>query len=134
MEYNNYYIDGYGCEMGYQLADITGDGKDELIVSVYCIGNLVCETLQETYIYSLNKKWKRLDEILAISSGGCEIYIPEMPNNCGVYAVDGGIRLDVGSEKYMTEIVFKTAYLRYQEGKWTVDSVNEHEGFVNTAQ
>ncbi len=127
IEYEGAYIDGYGYEMGYELADITGDGENDLIVSVYCIGNTLCETLQDTYIYSINYENRNLDEIYRIVSDSGEMYDPGYPYNIGVYSEEGGIRLDLCNGEIIEES--KTVHIEYQDSKWMVTSVNTFEGW-----
>ena len=127
MEYEGANIPGYGYEMGYELADVTGDGQEDLIVSIYCIGNTFCETLQNSYIYSIDSEKNDLVEILKIEAYGGETYTPGYLYNIGVYAEDNGIRLDTSSEVVFTQS--KTVHLKYQDSQWIVESVNEFEGW-----
>lgn len=34
-----------------QIADVTGDGRIDLIVDIRINGNNICETLSDTYVY-----------------------------------------------------------------------------------
>ena len=122
---------GTQYELGYELADVTGDGQDDLIVSVYVPGNCLNEMLQDTYIYSIDRKKNDLVQLLKIEADGCEVFAPGFRCNIGVYAEKNGIRLDVSDGDMDGDILeeWRTVHIKYQNSQWIVESINEFEGW-----
>ncbi len=109
--------------IGYSTGDVTGDGLEELIVSIYVVGNTLSELMQDTYVYTIDADINDLNEILYIPAMGGEQYAPGYPNNVGAFPTGNGtLRLDVctmkGEGGVMPETTF--AELVYQDGMWNV--------------
>lgn len=107
--------------ISYTLGDVTGDGLEELMVSLYIVGNNLSDMWQDTYIYEIDADTNTLTEILFISADGCEQYAPGFPNNFGaVVNSDGTLLLTVATNDYGYDkpSSSKTIVLAYEDGMW----------------
>lgn len=107
----------------YSTGDVTGDGVYDLVVSLYIIGNTLTESLQDTYVYSIDADINDLNEILYIPSQGGEQFVSGYPNNVGAYpSGNGTLRLDLASMKGEggTPPTITSVELVYQDGMWSV--------------
>ena len=94
-------------------------------------GNCLNEMLQDTYIYSIDRKKNDLVQLLKIEADGCEVFAPGFRCNIGVYAEKNGIRLDVSDGDMDGDILeeWRTVHIKYQNSQWIVESINEFEGW-----
>ncbi len=107
----------------YSTGDVTGDGVYDLVVSLYIIGNTLTESLQDTYVYSIDADINDLNEILYIPSQGGEQFVSGYPNNVGAYpSGNGTLKLDLASMKGEggTPPTITSVELVYQDGMWSV--------------
>ena len=107
--------------ISYMLGDVTGDGLEELMVSLYIVGNNLSDMWQDTYIYEIDADTNTLTEILFISADGCEQYAPGFPNNFGaVVNSDGTLLLTVATNDYGFDkpSSSKTVVLVCENGMW----------------
>lgn len=109
--------------ISYTIGDVTGDGLEELIVSIYVVGNNLSDMWQDTYIYEIDADTNTLTETLFISATGCEQYTPGFPNNFGGVAnSDGNLLLTVATNDYGFDkpSFSKTVVLACENGMWKV--------------
>lgn len=109
--------------INYQTGDVTGDGLEELIVSIYVVGNNLSELMQDTYVYSIDADINDLNEILYIPASGIEQYAPGYMYNVGVCPTESGtLRLDVSTMKGDggTPPSMSSVELVCQDGMWSV--------------
>ena len=109
--YDPVYVLGFGWQQG----DLTGDGIDELVVSIYIENNLV-EYGQDTYIYALEDG--ELKELLYVDPN---IYLDHSFLICDARIEDGELWLE-GAYKVYSETENVTTVeegtIRYQDGVW----------------
>lgn len=108
--------------IGYSTGDVTGDEVEELIVSIYAVGNTLTDTMQDTYVYTVDADVNDLKEILYISSQGGEQFAAGYPNNVGACpSGNGTLQLSLSTmkdENQETSLVITE--LVYQDGMWSV--------------
>lgn len=111
--------------IGYSTGDVTGDGLEELIVSIYVVGNTLSELMQDTYVYTIDADINDLNEILYIPAMSGEQYAPGYKYNVGAFATGHGtLNLDLWSEPATPEEMpmMTSVELMYQDGMWTVNN------------
>ena len=103
----------------FALADVTGDGVDELLVRQYVWGNTYSETWSTGYVYEA--KGGELKEVLRIPPEGFGRWQPKYPNNLGICPGPGGtLAIEAGTDKEDGELDAKSFLLTLQGGEWTV--------------
>lgn len=120
--YNNMVSDPE-LAIGYSTGDVTGDGLDDLVVSLYVVGNTLSDLLQDTYVYTIDADINDLNEILYIPAGGGEQFAPGFPNNIGAApSGNGTLRLDLCAEKTTGGEFPPTTSVELvcQDGMWSV--------------
>jgi len=111
--------------IGYSTGDVTGDGLEELIVSIYVVGNTLSELMQDTYVYTIDADINDLNEILYIPAMSGEQYAPGYKYNVGAFATGHGtLNLDLWSEPATPEEMpmMTSVELMYQDGMWSVNN------------
>ena len=99
----------------FALADVTGDGVDELLVRVAIVGNTFSEMLSDGHVYEV--KGGELVEALSIPANGFGRWQPKYPNNLGICpGPDGTLAIDVAGGKF--DDGFGTFLLVRQGGEW----------------
>lgn len=108
--------------IGHSTGDVTGDGVEELIVSIYVVGNTLTDTMQDTYVYCVDADINDLKEILYISAQGGEQFAAGYPNNIGVCASGNGtLQLSLATMKDENQEIARTNIeLVYQDGMWNI--------------
>lgn len=117
-----FFMDGYN--MGYQLADVTGDGRDELIVSEYVYGNTYSDLLQNTYVYEIDDTLKDLKQIFYIGAEDGGQYAGEYCENLGWFFEDDqsflkfGTKIEMDADGMPTFRVVRVA-MTYDGNNWS---------------
>lgn len=117
-----FFMDGYN--MGYQLADVTGDGRDDLIVSEYVYGNTYSDLLQNTYVYEIDDTLKDLKQIFYIGAEDGGQYAGEYCENLGWFFEDDqsflkfGTKIEMDADGMPTFRVVRVA-MTYDGSNWS---------------
>lgn len=117
-----FFMDGYN--MGYQLADVTGDGRDDLIVSEYVYGNTYSDLLQNTYVYEIDDTLKDLKQIFYIGAEDGGQYAGEYSENLGWFFEDDqyflkfGTKIEMDADGMPTFRVVRVA-MTYDGNNWS---------------
>ncbi|MBQ9579352.1 MAG: hypothetical protein IJR28_07455 [Ottowia sp.] len=108
----------------FALADVTGDGVDELLVRVFIVGNTASEMRSDGHVYEV--KDGELKEALSIPADGFGRWKPEFPNNDGICPGPGGtLGIDAAANKEDGALEGKSFLLVRQGGAWTVKDAPE---------
>ena len=97
-----------------EIVDVTGDGKNDLIVNIKLNGNNLCENLSDTYVYKAGTVG--LEEILYIAYDGISIWDEKYQYNIGCHASgDGSLVVNVHNASIEKE---SAIILDYIDGVW----------------
>ena len=108
----------------FALADVTGDGVDDLLVRVFIVGNTASEMRSDGHVYEV--KDGELKEALSIPADGFGRWKPEFPNNDGICPAPGGmLGIDAAANKEDGVVEGKSFLLVRQNGEWTVKDAPE---------
>lgn len=102
-----------------EIADVTGDGKEDLIVNVRIDGNNLCETLSDTYVYIESKDG--LEEILYIEFGKMNLWDERYKYNLGCSLSEGGeLIFEACNPRSDSGVIEECGIviLKYVEGEW----------------
>ena len=114
-----------------QLVDLTGDGKNDLVINILAYGNTACETLASTYVYTVSENG--LEEILCIDAfgeDGIQKWDDRYVMNCGYeISKDGELIVDVMGSKVDGVIESEgVVFLKYEDGNFnwvkTIEDIN----------
>ena len=117
-----------------QFGDVTGDGKNDLVLNINIFGNTVCDDLSDTRIYTVGENGQ--EEILHIDAfgiNGIDKWDDKYRINCGcAISKNGELVIDASGDKVDGEIQgFGIVLLQYEDGefKWvkTYDKMYLHE-------
>lgn len=127
-----------GWDHGYnvirQVGDITGDGVDELVLHFLNPGNTLCETLGETYVYTIDQDKKDLTQILFLGMEDAAKYKEGYVYNIGAFVQDGWLEFNVAAQKEDFSFAMAVVKLVYENGDWVVyetDGRSSYYGDVN---
>lgn len=123
VEFNQY--DGMmpAYEISYEIGDVTDDGTDDVVVSIYIVGNTLSEAMQDTYVYTVNTEINALSEVLFLPFDGVDGYSDEYEYNVGAHVGEnGGLLLEVCAEKNVFDAVqCDELTLRYIDDQWIAE-------------
>lgn len=71
-----------------EIADVAGDGKEDLIMNIRINGINLCETLSDTYVYT--ESMDGLEETLYIEAGKMNLQDERYKYNLGCSLSEGG--------------------------------------------
>lgn len=117
-----------------QFGDVTGDGKNDLVLNINIFGNTVCDDLSDTRIYTVGENG--LEEILHIDAfgiNGIDKWDDKYRINCGcAISKNGELVIDASGDKIDGVIQgYGIVLLQYEDGefKWvkTYDKMYLHE-------
>ena len=117
-----------------QFGDVTGDGKNDLVLNINIFGNTVCDDLSDTRIYTVGENG--LEEILHIDAfgiNGIDKWDDKYRINCGcTISKNGELVIDASGDKVDGVIQgYGIVLLQYEDGefKWvkTYDKMYLHE-------
>ncbi len=117
-----------------QFGDVTGDGKNDLVLNINIFGNTVCDDLSDTRIYTVGENG--LEEILHIDAfgiNGIDKWDDKYRINCGcAISKNGELVIDASGDKVDGVIQgYGIVLLQYEDGefKWvkTYDKMYLHE-------
>lgn len=127
-----------GWDHGYnvirQVGDITGDGVDELVLHFLNPGNTLCETLGETYVYTIDQEKKEITQILFLGMEDATKYKEGYEYNIGAFVQDGWLEFNVATQKEDFSFAMAVVKLVYENGDWVVyetDGKSSYYGDVN---
>ena len=118
LSFEKYREDLYGFDADFTVADVTGDGVDDLLVRLFIVGNTMSEMLSEGLVHEA--KGGELVEALVIPADGFGRWKREYPNNLGICpGPDGTLAVEAGTKKD-GEVVAQGFLLVRQNGTWTL--------------
>ena len=116
------------------FGDVTGDGKNDLVLNINIFGNTVCDDLSDTRIYTVGENG--LEELLHIDAfgiNGIDKWDDKYRINCGcAISKNGELVIDASGDKVDGVIQgYGIVLLQYEDGefKWvkTYDKMYLHE-------